>query len=119
MRLIPLSLIALLALALSGCGGDSRAAGPVAFPQDGATHAEGGSLSPFYGEVYHKGRFYLHGTKAAHAKFLEGMEPNPLATKMFIGKGPEKKTIIAQTDKDSPGMTDRLVNQCRARYGVQ
>ncbi len=120
MRTVSLAFFLLLALALTGCGGDSRAAAPAAFPQEGAVHSEGGSMAPFYGEVYHKNRFYVFGTKQEFATFqAKHNDPNPLASKMFVGKGPDKKTIIAETSKDSPGMTDRLVNQLRARYGVQ
>lgn len=121
MRIVTFALLAVITLAITGCGGDNRAAaGPAPFPQEGAVHQEGGSMAPFYGEVYHKGRFYVYGTKAAFAKFQEeGNEPNPLATKMFIGAGPDRKTVVAETSKDNPGMTDRLVKQLRARYGVQ
>ena len=122
MRTATLSLLALLALAaLAGCGGgaDRTSAAPAAFPQDGAMHQEGGSMAPFYGEVFHENRFYVFGTRAEFATYKAKKEVNPLASKMFIFKGPDKKTVIAETSKDSPGMADRLVKQLRSRYGVQ
>ncbi len=122
MRTATLSLLALLALAaFAGCGGgdDRTATTPAAFPQEGAMYQEGGSMAPFYGEMFHDNRFYVFGTKAEFATFKMKKELNPAASKMFIGKGPDKKTVIAETSKDSPGMGDRLLKQLRARYNVQ
>lgn len=84
------------------------------------THSEGGTFKPFYGEVFHNKRYYLFGTKHEFAKFREAhyAEMNPLKSKMFIGKGPNRATVVIETDKDAPQMTARLMKQFRARHNL-
>lgn len=118
----------LLTLFAAGCGGGDRptstatqaSAAPATATAAPSTepYTEGGSLQPFYGEVFHEGRYYLFGTKLALNKFLAAREPDPLKIKSFIGKGPNRTTIVAQTDKDVPAMTMRLVNQLRKRHNL-
>ena len=113
-----LSSALVLALLGTGCGSSGDRAGT---PPTPGVHSEGGSLSPFYGEVFHENRYYLFGTKPSFAAFVaqgEKKEANPLKSKMFIGKGPKRETIVVETSKDVPGMTDRLVKQFRQRYGI-
>jgi len=114
------SAVIILALTLVGCGGSSDRAAST--PPTPGVHSEGGSMAPFYGEVFHENRFYLFGTKPEFAKFTaqsEKKEANPLKSKMMIGKGPKRETIVVETSKDVPGMSDRLVAQFRTRYGIE
>lgn len=79
-------------------------------------------MAPFYGEVFHENRFYLFGTKPEFARFVgqeEKKEANPLKSKMMIGKGPKRETIVVETNKEVPGMSDRLVAQFRKRYAIE
>lgn len=94
------------------------AAAPVAMPS--TEHTEGGSFKPFYGEVFHNKRYYLFGSKAELAKFrkAEYAEMNPLKSKMFIGKGPNRATVVIETDKDAASMTERLLKQFRTRHNL-
>ena len=98
------------------------AAAPAAAPEAMPTteHSEGGSFKPFYGEVFHKKRYYLFGSKAELAKFrkAEYVEMNPLKSKMFIGKGPSRATVVIETDKDAASMTERLLKQFRTRHNL-
>lgn len=118
-----------LALLLVGAAtaADTTPAAPAAAPAAQASeaaaptvHTEGGSFKPFYGEVFLKKRYYLFGTKAELAKFREAhyAEMNPLKSKMFIGKGPNRATAVIETDKDAPQMTERLMKQFRARHNL-
>ena len=118
-----------LALILAGAA-SVFAADPAAAPAAAATaapaatetviHSEGGAFKPFYGEVFHNKRYYLFGTKHEFAKFREAhyAEMNPLKSKMFIGKGPKRATVVIETDKDAPQMTARLMKQFRARHNL-
>ena len=114
----------LLSCFVAGCGDDrSAAVAPTETTTATATpsttpYVEGGSLKPFYAEVFHEGRYYLFGTKPALAKFLEAHEANPLQSKSFIGKGPNRATVVAQTSKDVTTMTDRLIAQFRKRNNM-
>lgn len=123
MSLIAPGLTALL-LCAAGLAAETAApaaAAPAAAPAADETtlHTEGGALRPFYAEVKHHGRYYLFGSKPVFARFRDsGYEPNPLISKMFIGKGPQRATVVAQTDKETPEMTERLMRQFRARHGL-
>ena len=113
-----------LAAILTGCGesGDRQNAAPAAVTPGAAPssepYSEGGSLSPFYGEIFHEGRFYLFGTKVEFTNFAQTHTPNPLICKNYIGKGPNHETVICQKPKESPSMAGRLLNQFRKRHGL-
>ncbi|MBA3684364.1 MAG: hypothetical protein H0W72_03900 [Planctomycetes bacterium] len=122
---IAVTLATLATLAPTGTAEESPAApaapapaapAAVAVPQ---THTEGGMFKPFYGEITHENRIYLFGSKAKYQKFQGSLEADPLKSKTFIGKGPNRMTVVAETDKDAPTMTERLVAQMRKRYDLQ
>jgi len=120
-----LSPVLVLILAGAAVAADNApAATPVSAQAPAATatteHMEGGSFKPFYGEVFHNKRYYLFGTKAELAKYREAAyaEMNPLKSKMFIGKGPNRATVVIETDKDAATMTERLLNQFRKRHNL-
>ena len=75
-------------------------------------------MKPFYGEIFFDGRYYLFGTKVEFTKFSETHQVNPLICKNFIGKGPNRETVVAQAPKESPSMPKRLVNQLRKRNNL-
>lgn len=96
------------------------ASAPAPAAEETAVHSEGGTFKPFYGEVLHAKRWYLFGTKQEFATFRESgwAEMNPMKSKMFIGKGPKRATVVIETDKDAPRMTERLMKQFRARHDL-
>lgn len=122
-----------LTVLFTGCGGDRPAATTPVAPAPAAAadasakpatapstepYSEGGTMKPFYGEVFHEGRYYLFGTKPEFNAFLASRSSNPLISKNYIGKGPNRETLVAQKPKESPSMADRLVNQFRKRHGL-
>ncbi len=118
-HLAAIATIVAITISLTGCGPSRVAsASPTAIPES-ATYSEGGMVQPFYGEVVHEKRVYLFGNKVSYDKFMESKQPNPLLSKTFIGKGPNRMTTVIETDKDAPQMTDRLFAQMRQRYDLQ
>lgn len=127
--------IAIAALALVGCTGErdtsstsapatstaqpaatATKSGPVAVP---AQYSEGGGFSgAFYGEALQDGRIYLFGQKKTFEDFLVTKQPIITKSKTFIGAGPNYETVIAETDKESPAMTERVLKQFKKRYGL-
>ena len=122
-RILSPALALILVGAASAAAADTPAT-PIAAPamaESKATeHTEGGTFKPFYGEVFHNKRYYLFGTKTELAHFREAnySEMNPLKSKMFIGKGPNRATAVVQTDKDTPQMTERLLKKFRERHNL-
>jgi hypothetical protein len=123
-----------LTVITTGCGDNNRSAAPApaadntsqapaasAAPMSAPStepYSEGGTMKPFYGEVFHEGRFYLFGTKGEFTKFLDSHSSNPLISKSFIAKGPNRETVICEKPKDSPSMASRLINQFRKRHNL-
>jgi len=116
---LSLAFIATLLVFAAGCGDQRPEAAAVngAKPVPG-NHVEGGGFAPFYAEILHEKRIYLFGTKATHDAFMAAKELNPLKARMLIAKGPGRETVVVETDKDSPQMTKRLLNQFKSRYGL-
>lgn len=120
-RSLPSALALLVSAALSLAAVDAPAAAPAASPAAETTaHTEGGAFKPFYAEVFHQRRYYLFGTKPEFARFTEAgyAEMNPLKSRMFIGKGPGRATVVVETAKDTPKMAERLMKQFRARHNL-
>jgi len=110
-----LAALALLLALVAGCTDDRTAA---AAPT-GDVFTKGGGFVPFYGEVKHDERIYLFGNKFRYLKFMETKQVDELNHKKFIGDGPEGMTMVVETEKDSPGMTERIVETCKSRYNLQ
>ncbi len=121
MRRVTTFALVLIIAAVAGCGGssDSRqaAAAPGVKPTPGS-YVEKGAFSPFYAEELHDGRIYLFGQQKTHEAFMKSKEPNPLKIKSFIKRGPNRETVIVETDKEAPTMGDRLWKQFQTRYGL-
>ncbi len=113
--LIPLIVFSLSTIVM---GAEEPAAVSVASTLPEGSHTEGGMLHPFYGEVIHNNRIYLFGKKAAYKHFLDSKEANPLTSKILIGKGPNRMTVVVQVDKEVPVMTNRLIAQMRTRHSM-
>ena len=73
---------------------------------------------PYYGEELHDGRIYVFGTRKAHDDFKASHEPNVLNSKTLIKQGPNRETVILQTDKDVPVMTERILRVFRERWNL-
>jgi hypothetical protein len=111
-----LILVGLLSLT-AGCnrpGADGASAQPLPTAENTFTAGGGGSL--FYGEAYKNGRFYLFGTKMAWNDYVAQGDIDPKIMLTMIGKGPGKKTLVVQVDKESKVMQNRLVDTVTARY---
>ncbi len=121
MRGITAVVFAIAIIAFAGCGGSSadarQAAAPGVKPTPGS-YVEKSAFSPFYAEELHDGRIYLFGQQKTHEAFLKTKEPNPLKIKSFIKRGPNRETVIVETDKEAPTMGDRLWKQFQTRYGL-
>jgi hypothetical protein len=116
-----------LVIVLAACGGEPRqaqaeaagagAAGTAAKPTPGS-YQEGGAFKAFYGEELHENRIYLFGQKPAYDSFAATHQIDITKAKTFVGEGPNRETVIVQTDKDAPQMTDRVYQQFKKRYGL-
>ncbi len=83
-----------------------------------ATFVESSMFKPFYGEVLHEKRLYLFGNKFRYDAFMATKEVSELFHKKLIGEGPNRMTLVVETDKDAPQMSDRIIARCKAHYGL-
>ncbi|MBA3708168.1 MAG: hypothetical protein H0W83_05040 [Planctomycetes bacterium] len=115
-------ILPVLAILLTGCGGESRTAtAPVANgakPTPGS-YSEGGGLSRYYGEELYDKRIYVFGTKDMHNAFKASHAADVTKSKSYIGEGPNHETVVVQAEKDQPAMTERLLETFRKRYALQ
>ncbi len=104
---------AAFALLATACSDAPRQAGGEAKP---GRYAEKSAFAPLYAEEVKDGRIYLFGTNPAHDAFVATQEVEITKSKTFIGLGPNRETVIVQTDKDAPEMARRLVKRFHERW---
>ncbi|HYE04276.1 MAG TPA: hypothetical protein VEL07_02035 [Planctomycetota bacterium] len=110
----------LVSLVLGGCGGspEPRATAAPGTPPTPGSYVEKGAFAPYYAEELHDGRIYVFGQQKTHEAFVATRSVNPLTSKSFIRRGPNRETVIVESDKDAPTMTTRLWRHFRARHGI-
>jgi hypothetical protein len=69
---------------------------------------------PFYREITHDGRIYVVGSKESYADFLNAHHLPYCKT--YIGKGPNRETVIFELDKKDESLLKRLVEQYNQKY---
>lgn len=113
-----LSLTLAVAMAATGCA----ARGTEGLPE--GSISEGGYVGPIYIEATFqregdkKPKVYLFGSIKAANLFADKREVSETNHKKFIGAGKNRETLIVETNKDVPGLEDRLLRDYKQRHGL-
>lgn len=124
MKTLPLSaaLVAVAAtLSLVGCGGGDapRSEAPAqATPAPGFVRPAGFG-SQFYGEIFdpEKKRFFVFGKKDSMEAWKISKEF--AFSKTQIGFGPNKETVVFESEKEASQVTERLKKDFDARWNIK
>lgn len=119
-------LIAAVCLAATACGGgrtDTAATKPGA-PAPAGAFVEGGSgFTRYYREepieVNERKRILIFGTPEMYEDYKSKGEMNPTKSRTYIGKGPNKETVVVEAStSESPQRHDRLKKRFAERHNV-
>lgn len=112
MRILSLLAVSLVLVHAAGCascpGADEKSAkkaGSIVAPDPG-----------HYAEREHDGRIYVLGDPKTEEAFDKS--PHLQLSKSFIGAGPAGQTVVFEVRDKVPELTERLIKQFSAKYGV-